>query len=104
MKWWRKLAHGVVQTHPEEENSNLEAKQPPNEPTQSTDDQRERLPMKAMQMRGLVGTILANITVEPYIFLYSLGFGMTTIITPILYMNKICSVRIIVKFSYKRAF
>ena len=23
MKWWRKLAHGVVQTHPEEENSNF---------------------------------------------------------------------------------
>ena len=88
----------------EEKNSDLEAKKPPSEPTQSTDDQRERLPMKAMQIRGLVGTILANITVEPYIFLYSLGFGMTTIITPILYMNKICSVRIIVKFSYKRAF
>ena len=53
--------------------------------------------MKAMQIRGLIGTILANITVEPYIFLYSLGFGMTTIITPILYMDKICSVRIIIK-------
>ena len=80
----------------EEKNSDLEARNPPNEPTQSIDDQRERLPMKAMQIRGLVGTILANITVEPYIFLYSLGFGMTTIITPILYMNKICSVRIII--------
>ena len=81
----------------EEKNSDLEARKPSNEPTQSIDDQRERLPMKAMQIRGLFGTILANITVEPYIFLYSLGFGMTTIITPILYMNKICSVRMIIK-------
>ena len=79
----------------EEDNSNLEAKMPQIELPKSQGEQLERLPMKAMQIRGLVGTILANITVEPYIFLYSLGFGMTTIITPILYMNKICSVRII---------
>ena len=37
--------------------------------------------------------IIRNVTVEPVIFFYAIGFGVTTIITSSLYFNKICKVR-----------
>ena len=55
------------------------------------DHKTEKLPMKA-NWKAIPLTVVQNITVEPFIFLYCLGFGITKIISPILYMNKICSV------------
>ena len=36
--------------------------------------------------------VIRNITVEPVIFFYAIGFGITTIISPSLYFDKICKV------------
>ena len=55
------------------------------------DHKTEKLPMKT-DWKKFPLTVVQNITVEPFIFLYCLGFGITMIISPILYMNKICSV------------
>ena len=38
--------------------------------------------------------VVTNITVEPVIFFYAIGFGITTIISPSLYFDKICKVRL----------
>ena len=36
--------------------------------------------------------IIKNVTVEPVIFFYAVGFGITTIISSSLYFDKICKV------------
>ena len=38
--------------------------------------------------------LIGSITVEPVIFFYAIGFGVTTIITSSLYMEKICKVKL----------
>lgn len=43
--------------------------------------------------------LLKNVTIEPVVFLYALGFSLTIIVTPSLYMQKICEVRL-VEVSY----
>ena len=44
--------------------------------------------------KEVVDKVIMNITVEPVIFFYAIGFGITTIISPSLYFDKICRVRI----------
>ena len=61
------------------------------EPDRKVDHKTEKLPMKT-DWKKIPLKVVQNITVEPFIFLYCLGFGITMIISPILYMNKICSV------------
>ena len=39
--------------------------------------------------------VIKNITVEPVIFFYAIGFGITTVITASLYFDKICKVNFI---------
>ena len=43
---------------------------------------------------------IKNITVEPVIFFYAIGFGITTIITPSLYFDKINLIMAKVELSY----
>ena len=42
-----------------------------------------------------VKKVFKNITVEPVIFFYGIGFGVTAIITQALYFDKICQVNIV---------
>ena len=45
------------------------------------------------KIREITLKVVTNITVEPVIFFYAIGFGITTIISPSLYFDKICKVR-----------
>ena len=42
--------------------------------------------------KEIAAKVIKNITVEPVIFFYAIGFGITTIISPSLYFDKICKV------------
>ena len=44
--------------------------------------------------KEIANKVIMNITVEPVIFFYAIGFGITTIISPALYFDKICKVTI----------
>jgi len=44
------------------------------------------------KIREIALKVVTNITVEPVIFFYAIGFGITTIISPSLYFDKICKV------------
>ena len=44
------------------------------------------------KIKEIVNKVIMNITVEPVIFFYAIGFGITTIISPALYFDKICKV------------
>ncbi len=39
-----------------------------------------------------ISRFLRNVTVEPVVFLYALGFSLTIVVSPNLYYDKICSV------------
>ena len=52
----------------------------------------EKLPLRT-RARNLVSWILTNCRVDLFIFIWCMGFSITSTIKPILYMNKICSVR-----------
>ena len=39
-----------------------------------------------------IARALNSITIEPVVFLYALGFSITMVVTPSLYMEKICRV------------
>ena len=43
------------------------------------------------KIREIALKVVTNITVEPVIFFYAIGFGITTIISPSLYFDKICT-------------
>ena len=45
------------------------------------------------KIREIALKIVTNVTVEPVILFYAIGFGITTIISPSLYFDKICKVR-----------
>ena len=65
------------------------------EPPLEQEQANEKLPIGASESKsgfGVFKTIFENISVEPFIFLYCMGFGITMIVTPILYINKICRV------------
>ena len=53
------------------------------------EEKKEQRSIKSMLVTGF-----QNITVEPFVILYSTGLAISMIISPILYMNKICRVRI----------
>ena len=44
--------------------------------------------------------LLKYCSVEPVMFLFSLGFGLTIIISPILYFEKTCAVSVTNSFIY----
>ena len=60
----------------------------------------EKLPIKT-RATNLVSWILTNCRVDLFIFIWCMGFSITSTIKPILYMNKICSVRSILTPDYK---
>lgn len=39
-----------------------------------------------------IARALHSITIEPVVFLYALGFSITMVVSPSLYMEKICTV------------
>ena len=45
-----------------------------------------------IKTKEIATKVIRNITVEPVIFFYAIGFGITTIISPSLYFDKICKV------------
>ena len=45
-----------------------------------------------IKIREIFSKVATHITVEPVIFFYAIGFGISTIISPSLYFDKICKV------------
>ena len=41
-------------------------------------------------------SLLKAITIEPVVFFYALGFSITMVISPNLYLEKTCTVRLII--------
>ena len=58
-----------------------------------TSNKKTSLRMAKAKITAIAIQILKNITVEPFILMYCIGFAITKIVSPTLYMNKICSVR-----------